>query len=128
MPWPNQKQNQSWGTEKEEYDVDPATYADYLIKQIITSLSDAIQSGKTMEQGYTLYAVNVDMLELLCRANKWLGDDYENNVINKITELGLKKEDYERDPRTTLRIAKVKFSILLNEIFSSRMKDEELSM
>lgn len=128
MPWPSQQQTQQWGNEKEEYEVDPAVYADYLIKRVITSLSDTIQSGKNIEQGYTLYSINVDMLELLCRSNKWLSLEYQNNVDKKILELGLKKEDYDTNPKTTLRIAKIKFGILLDEIFSSRMKDEELSM
>jgi len=130
MRWQSNQQqsNNNWGNEKEEYEVDPNVYADELIRRIITSLSDTIQAGKDISQGYALYSLNVDMLELICKSNKWLGNEYQKSIDTQWEKAGLKKEDYGKDPKTDLRFSKIKFGILLEEIFSSRMRDEELIM
>lgn len=133
MGWGNYgKGNSGTDIESEDaYEINPTVYANQIIKGIIEAPIKALEGGKPFDEGLYSYTLGVENLELLCRANHWIGgehDTYDEDLKKKVLEM---KADLDKEnvmARKDAKISKIKFELLLTRILDTRMKEGKLKV
>lgn len=130
MPFHNyQKAGSSDFDSDEAYEINPTVYANQIIRGIIEAPTKALENNKPFDEGLYVYTLGVENLELLCRANHWIGrdgDTYEKELTDKINKIIKEIEAEKVMARKDAKISKIKFELLLTRILDTRMKEGNL--
>lgn len=98
----------------EKFEINPNFYAHIVITQTIKSPHLAFINGNR-EAGLTSLIFGVDQLERICKANKMLPKNYDEDVEKEIEKL-TDKEGLMRQAKE----ANIKMQFLLGSVFSHR--------
>lgn len=120
-----QQNSSSTNEESIEEKIDAGVYANLLIREIMTSISSAIEAGKPLSDAMAAYCLNVQNLETLCEANDWLD---ESNLANYelIKDSFYSSRNIEKGSRLSIELDyalhRKKFGFLLKEVLAYQMK------
>lgn len=133
MAWGNYgKTNQSTDFESDDaYEINPTKYANQIIQGIIDAPIKALENGKPFDEGLYAYTLGVENLELLCRANNWVGgpgDNYKVELKAKLDEIKTELDNEKVLARRDAKISKIKYELLLTRILETRMKEGNLKV
>jgi len=104
----------------EKFEINPNFYSHIVITQILKAPQLALINGHE-ETAMTSLIFGVDQLERICKANKILDKDYDEQIKKESEEIKKEKEGTVK----TARLANVKLQFLLEAIFKHRMRRTE---
>lgn len=130
--WNQNRNNSSSDFESDDaYEINPTKYANQIIQGIIDAPIKALENGKQFDEGLYAYTLGVENLELLCRANKWIGgdgDNYDASLKEKLLKIKTELDNEKVVARRDAKISKIKYELLLTRILDTRMKEGSLKV
>lgn len=134
MAWNNYNKQGATGEGFEAddaYEINPTLYANRIIQGIIDAPLKALEGNKPFDEGLFSYTLGVETLELLCRANHWIGgegDQYDTKLKEKIALMKSELDAEKVYARRDAKISKIKFELLLTRILDTRMKEGDIKV
>jgi len=109
----------------EDFNVDIKINPEFYIHQAIIKAQNAL-SNPDIKSGFLQYWILIEHVEIICKANKLLYDDY-----NKELDEFRRSEDYintKSDEIKNIKITNQKLFKILSRIFSSRTSHDYMRM
>lgn len=127
MAWNNSNRTAISDVEIEDsFEINPSVYANRIIGGVIDAPIKALEGNKTFNEGLYAYVMGIQTLELLCRANLWIGgvgDDYDKILVERIASIKTEIDAEKIPVRRDAKISKIKFELLLQRILETRTKE-----